>query len=145
MTSSLVFASLAKGIDGDSAGSDLDDRLDNNQLIFVLDWELCHLSSIVIDLGTMLAELYILYFFENSPSVPLILDSFLKAYGSIETQDALGTMIYCGIHLVIWPCRTEWSEHPNLKECIQFGCDILENACNGNVEWFKEGLFQKLF
>ena len=140
-----MFASSAKSVDGDTTSSDYDAHLDNKQLIFVLDWELCHLSSIVIDLGTMFAELYILYFFENSSSVPLILDSFLEAYGLIETQDALDTMIYCGVHLIIWPCRTEWSEHPKLKECIQFGCNILENAYNGNAEWFKKGLFQKLF
>jgi hypothetical protein len=140
-----VFASSAKSVDRDTTSSDYDAHLDNKQLIFVLDWELCHLSSIVIDLGTMFAELYILYFFENSSSVPFILDSFLEAYGLIETADALDTMIYCGVHLIIWPCRTEWSEHPKLKECIQFGCSILENAYNGNAAWFKKGLFHKLF
>ena len=145
MTCSLVFASFTAGVDGDPAGSDLDDNSHNKQLIFVLDWELCHISSVVIDLGTMLAELYIVYFFENSPSVPLILDSFLQSYGSIQTQDALGTMLYCGVHLIIWPCRTEWSNHPKLKECIQFGCDILDNAYNGNAEWFQKGFFRNLF
>lgn len=118
---------------------------DYKQLIFVLDWELCHLSSIVIDLGTMFAELYILYFFENSSSVPLLLEAFLEAYGPIDTHDAFDTMIYCGVHLIIWPCRTEWSDSPKLMECIHFGCDILDNARKRNAEWFKEGIFRTLF
>jgi hypothetical protein len=90
---SLVFASSAKSVEKNELGHDpkSDIDLDSKQLIFVLDWELCHLSSIAIDLGTMFAELYILYFFENSALVPLILESFLEAYGSIETQDAFDT------------------------------------------------------
>lgn len=133
-----------KNVNGGTTGSDFDAHF-NKHLIFVLDWEFCHLSSIVIDLGTMFAELYILYLFGNSSSVPLILDSFIEAYGLIETQDALDTMMYCGVHLIIWPCRVEWSAHPKLEECLRFGCDILNNAYNGNAEWFKGGLFQKLF
>jgi hypothetical protein len=101
--------------------------------------EIVHLSSIVIDLGTMPAELRILYVFENSSSVPFIIDSFLEAFRSIETQDDLEKMIYCGVHLIIWPCRTEWSKSPKLKECIQFGYDILGNAYDDNAEWVKRG------
>lgn len=99
----------------------------------------------IADLGHMLAELYTLYFFENSFSAAIILDSFLDAYGLIDLQDSLDTMMYCGVHLIIWPCRTEFSEHPKLKECIQFACEILDNAYNGNVGWFNPGLFRKLF
>ena len=82
-----MFASSAKSVEKNELDDDpeFDVDLDSKLLIFVLDWELCHLSSIVIDLGTMFAELYILYFFENSASVPLILESFLEVYGSIET------------------------------------------------------------
>ena len=98
-----MFASSANSVDtkelGNNPESDVD--LDSKKLIFVLDWELCHLSSIAIDLGTMFAELYILCFFEDSAPIPLILDSFLEAYGSIGTQDAFDTMIYCGVHLII--------------------------------------------
>lgn len=130
-------------VDSDNTGEDI--HSGNKHLIFVLDWELCHLSSIVVDLGTMLAELWILYFFEDCPSAPLIITSFLEAYGSVDKQDALDTMIYFGVHLIIWPCRTEWSSSPKLMECIQFGCDCLENAYAGNAEWFKDGLFQGLF
>ena len=99
----------------------------------------------MIDLGTMLAELYILHFFENSAPVPRIVESFLAAYGSIDSQDVFDTMMYCSMHLIIWPCRTEWSDSPRLMECIQYRCDILENAYEGNAEWLKGGLFQKLF
>lgn len=93
----------------------------------------------------MLAELYTLYFFGNSFSAAIILDFFLDAYGPIDLQDSLDTMMYCGVHIIIWPCRTEFSEYPKLKECIQFACEVLDNAYNGNVGWFNQGLFRKLF
>ena len=117
---SLVFASSADSVKknelGDNPEYNID--LDSRKLIFVLNWELYHLLSIIIDLGTMFAELYILYFFENSAPVLLILDSFLEAYGRIETQDAFDIMIYCGVHLIIWLCRTKWSDSPKLMDYI---------------------------
>ncbi|KAK0118844.1 hypothetical protein ONS96_011926 [Cadophora gregata f. sp. sojae] len=117
----LVFASLS---DGDEPKSEVDSS--HKRLFFVLDQELCHLSSIAIDLG-------ILYFFKDFVSVTLILESFLNAYESIDVQDAYDTMIYCGVNLIIWPCRTEWSKSPRLMECIHYGCDMLENARGGNA------------
>lgn len=140
-----MFASTAKSVENDAAITNGHTPLDKTQFIYVLDWELCHLSSFVVDLGTLFAELYFLYFFKGSTSVPLILDSFLEAYGPIKTQDALNIMIYFGVHLIIWPPRTEWSVYPRMKECVQFGCDVVENAHGGNSEYFKTGFFQKVF
>ena len=93
----------------------------------------------------MFAELYILYLFEESTSVPLIPEAFLDTYGSLDVQDAYDPMMYRGVHLIIWPCRTKWSKSPKLMECIGYGCDILEKAREGNFEWFKQGIFGKLF
>jgi hypothetical protein len=52
---SLVFASSAKSVEKNELGDDPESDVDLGckQFIFVPDWELCHLSSIVIDLGTM--------------------------------------------------------------------------------------------
>ena len=133
---------FASSTSGEEAGSDVD--ANRKQLVFVLDWELCHLSSITIDLGTMFAELYILYLFEESTSVPLISEAFLDTYGSLDVQDAYDPMVYRGVHLIIWPCRTEWSKSPKLMECTGYGCDILEKDREGNFEWFKQGIFGKL-
>jgi hypothetical protein len=65
--------------------------------------------------------------------------------GPVEIQDAFDRMIFCDVHLIIWQCRAEWSKSLRLMECIQFGCDILDNAYKGNAEWFKGGLFHKIF
>jgi hypothetical protein len=54
----------AKSVDNNELGneSEYDVESDSKQFIFVLDWELCHLLSFVIDFGTIFSQLYILHF-----------------------------------------------------------------------------------
>lgn len=78
-------------------------RAEGSYSIQFLDWELCHLSSFVFDLGQMFVELYLLLHVRSSQAVPLIIDAFLTAYGPIDKQDAFNIMIHCGVHLMVWP------------------------------------------
>ncbi|KAH7416991.1 hypothetical protein BKA64DRAFT_717825 [Cadophora sp. MPI-SDFR-AT-0126] len=60
---------------------------------------------------------------------------------ALRTSSTYDKMMYCGVHLIIWPCRTEWSKSSKLMDCIAYGCDILENALRGNADRFEEGIF----
>ena len=122
------------------------DQTHEMRSVFVLDWELSHISSFIFDLGQMFAELYLLRHFRGSQPIFTILGSFLAAYGSILTQDCFNIMLHCGTHLVVWPWRVSgWGNKEQIDRCILFGSEIIQNAYDRNVQWFKAGIFSALF
>ncbi|MCJ1244568.1 hypothetical protein MMC30_001766 [Trapelia coarctata] len=140
--------------------------------ILILDWELIHLSSIVFDLGQMLAELYLLLCFRARQEVTVLIDAFLEAYGRVQRREAEDVMVVCGVHLMVWPWRVPgwdegWEEREGgrgkevgeggeergevesgetkMEGCIRFGRTLVQNAMSGDESWFREGVFRKLF
>ncbi|KAI9840651.1 MAG: hypothetical protein M1838_003953 [Thelocarpon superellum] len=61
--------------------------------VVIIPWELCQISSIVFDLGQMLAELYRPYHFRNSQPSLVLIDEFLKAYGHLELSQPFDVLI----------------------------------------------------
>ncbi|KAI9682237.1 MAG: hypothetical protein M1817_000291 [Caeruleum heppii] len=116
------------------------------QSVFVLDWEICQVSSFVFDLGQMLAEMYCLWHFRRSRSSRVILESFLSGYGAIEERSALDILIVCGVHLIVWPWRVPgWGNAAQMEECITFGRELVDNAYHGRVDFFRAGPFGSMF
>jgi hypothetical protein len=114
----------------------------------VLDWELCHVSSPIFDIGQMFAELYLLYHFRQRQCIAGIVKSFVDSYRQINPlheTDAFDIMLQCGVHLIVWPWRAGWERGAVMDNCITFGRDVLQHAYENNASWFSNGIFGSLF
>lgn len=132
--------------EADPVGITAADPAPTELTVFILDWELCHVSSYIFDLGQMLAELYFLYHFRSSPCIPILLNNFLSGYGNIDNRDAFNILIHCGVHLVVWSWRTPGlGNEGQIRECVQFGHDIIHHAYTCNSHWFVTGIFHHFF
>lgn len=108
-------------------------RAEGSYSILILDWELCHISSFVFDLGQMVTELYLQLHFRDSQAVPLVIDVFRTAYGPIDKQDAPNVTIYCGVRLMGWPWWVPgWENEMQMeRKCVEEGEESRMEKCVG--------------
>jgi len=79
--------------------------------IYIIDWELSHLSSIAFDLGQMFAELFELKHFKDINAGVWLIESFMDGYGPVDVELAFRTAVHVGTHLICWGSRVVgWGE-----------------------------------
>ncbi|TVY40253.1 4-hydroxytryptamine kinase [Lachnellula occidentalis] len=90
--------------------------------IFVIDWELSHLSTAAFDLGQMIAELFELKHFKDIDAGIWIIEAFVKGYGRLDDEIAFRTAIHAGVHLICWGSRVQgWGTREQIEEVVEVG------------------------
>lgn len=90
--------------------------------MFIIDWELSHLSSIAFDIGQMLAELYELKLFKDIDAGTWLMESFMLGYGKIDDELAFDIAIHMGVHLIVWGSRVEgWGTKEQIERVVEVG------------------------
>lgn len=90
--------------------------------MFIIDWELSHLSSIAFDIGQMLAELYELKLFKDIDAGTWLMESFMLGYGKIHDELAFDIAIHMGVHLIVWGSRVEgWGTKEQIERVVEVG------------------------
>lgn len=114
--------------------------------VYVLDWELCQISSPAYDLGQMLAELYCLYHFKHIQGALWIISSFIAGYGKVDEKLALKAVVHTGVHLVCWGSRVpNWGSKEQVEDVVALGRDWIVKGWEGDVGYFLEGPLRGLF
>ncbi|RFU24330.1 hypothetical protein B7463_g11999, partial [Scytalidium lignicola] len=114
--------------------------------LYVIDWELSHISSIAFDLGQMFAEIYELKHFKDIDAGIWLIESFMKGYGKLDDSLAFKTAIHVGTHLICWGSRvSEWGSKEQVEAVVSIGRDFVVRAWNKDKQWFQNTALKCLF
>ncbi|KAF4627319.1 hypothetical protein G7Y89_g10841 [Cudoniella acicularis] len=108
--------------------------------VYIIDWELSHLSHPAFDLGQMFAELYELKHFKDIDAGVWLIESFLRGYGKLSLEMASKTAVHVGAHLVCWGSRVQgWGTKEQVEGVVEIGREFVRKGWEEDVEWFEGG------
>jgi hypothetical protein len=125
----------------------------------VVDWEATRPGLPYMDVGQLVAELYLLrrFYPETEHAVNICLDNFLRGYREaisgemigevIRVDDAFvrGAAMQVGVHLVIWTPRIEsWKPATRVREVVEEGLEMILKGWIGDESWLRNSLVGKL-
>ncbi|KAL3260599.1 hypothetical protein ABHI18_004441 [Aspergillus niger] len=112
----------------------------------IIDWEVSHLGSVAIDLGQMLAELYVLTHFHSVTVASGMITQFIIGYGQLKDELAFRVALEFGVNLVLWPCREpSIRDEPLTERCVHLGKDMIVHAEEKDKLWFRDGVLDSIF
>jgi hypothetical protein len=114
--------------------------------LFVIDWELSHISSVAFDLGQMFAELFELTHFKDIDAGVWLIEAFMQGYGNIDDDLAFRTAIHVGVHLICWGSRVQaWGTKEQVEEVVGIGRDFVVKGWEKNKDFFDGNALKPLF
>ncbi|TVY41389.1 4-hydroxytryptamine kinase [Lachnellula subtilissima] len=114
--------------------------------LFIIDWELSHLSNHAFDLGQMFAELFELKHFKGLDAGVWLIEAFMKGYGKLEEQVAFRTAIHVGAHLICWGSRVQgWGTQEQIERVVEVGRDFIVKGWEKDRGYFEETPLRSLF
>jgi hypothetical protein len=73
--------------------------------LLVTDWEFAQYGPHALDIGRMVAELYILHHFQGIEAASSMLEGFLDGYDHITMETSYRMLIHIGVHFIVWGSR----------------------------------------
>ncbi|KAL4748002.1 hypothetical protein BDW72DRAFT_215096 [Aspergillus terricola var. indicus] len=73
--------------------------------LLVTDWEFAQYGPHALDIGRMVAELYILHYFQGIEAASSMLEGFLDGYEHITMETSYRMLIHIGMHFIVWGSR----------------------------------------
>ncbi|KAL4743145.1 kinase-like domain-containing protein [Aspergillus similis] len=73
--------------------------------LLITDWEFAQYGPHALDIGRMVAELYILHHFEGIEAASSMLEGFLDGYEHITMETSYRMLIHIGVHFIVWGSR----------------------------------------
>ena len=114
--------------------------------MYIIDWELSHLSSIAFDLGQMFAELFELKHFKDIDAGVWLIESFMDGYGGIGEELAFKTAIHFGTHLICWGTRVEgWGTKEQIEMVVEVGRGFVVKGWEKDRQFFEGTALKCLF
>lgn len=114
--------------------------------LFVIDWELSHISSLAFDLGQMFAELFELKHFKNIDAGVWLIEAFMEGYGTIDDDFAFRTAIHVGVHLICWGSRVQgWGTKEQVEKAVEIGRDFVVKGWGRDRPFFGGTALKCLF
>ncbi|KAL4885876.1 kinase-like domain-containing protein [Aspergillus karnatakaensis] len=114
--------------------------------LFITDWELAQKGTRALDLGQMIAELYMIKHFKDIDAGLWAIEGFAEGYQDIREDIAFRTLIHVGVHLVFWGSTVAgWGSEEQVKDVVRIGRDLITRGWMKDRDWFKEGFWGCLF
>ncbi|PLN84640.1 kinase-like domain-containing protein [Aspergillus taichungensis] len=114
--------------------------------LLITDWELTHVGPRALDLGQMLAEIYMLKYFKNIDAGEWIARAFIEAYPDLSEDMAFRTLIHVGVHFVFWGSVVPgWGDAGQVEGVVRLGRDLIVNAWGRERGFFEGALWECLF
>lgn len=114
--------------------------------LFVIDWELSHVSSLAFDLGQMFAELFELKHFKDIDAGVWLIEAFMQGYGEIDDDFAFRTAIHVGVHLICWGSRVQgWGTKEQVEKVVEVGRDFVVKGWEKDRAFFEVTALKCLF
>ncbi|KAH7174954.1 kinase-like domain-containing protein [Fusarium flagelliforme] len=113
--------------------------------LFVVDWEMSHLSHPSVDFGEMIAEMHALWLYKSIDAGLWMMEGFIDGYGEVSEEFAFRTAVHAGTHLVcVIADDPSWGAE-NYERVMAVGRDILVHAWDKDTDWFLKGDLEGLF
>ncbi|OJJ89428.1 uncharacterized protein ASPGLDRAFT_31124 [Aspergillus glaucus CBS 516.65] len=115
--------------------------------LFITDWELSQCGAQALDLGQMIAELYMLKHFKNLDAGLWVIQDFLDGYRpALNVDMAFRTAIHVGVHLVAWGSSVQgWGTEEQVEDVVSVGRDFVVRGWERDQAWFKKSPLGCLF
>jgi thiamine kinase-like enzyme len=114
--------------------------------VYVIDWELSHLSKVSFDLGQMFAELFQLTHFKKIEAGVWLIESFMDGYGKIDEDLAFETVVHVGTHFICFGSRTAgWGTEEQVRRLVEIGRDFMVKGWARDREFFEGTALKCLF
>jgi hypothetical protein len=68
--------------------------------MYVIDWELSHITSTAFDLGQIVGDLFETRHYKGIEATEWLIEAFMEGYGPVEDSVAFKTVIGVGVHLI---------------------------------------------
>jgi hypothetical protein len=114
--------------------------------LLITDWELAQIGSRALDLGQIIAELYMLKHFKDIDAGLWVIEGFAEGYQEINDDIAFRTIIHVGVHLVFWGSTIAgWGTKEQVRDVVRLGRDLITNAWERDRTWFQGEIWDCLF
>lgn len=114
--------------------------------LFVIDWELSHISSLAFDLGQMFAELFELKHFKDIDAGVWLIEAFMDGYGEIDEDFAFRTTTHVGVHFICWGSRVQgWGTKEQVEKVVEVGRDFVVKGWEKDRRFFERTALKCLF
>lgn len=108
--------------------------------MLVVDWEMAQLGVLPLDLGQMLAEMYLLKLCKGIEAALQAVRGFLTGYGEMTEDFTFRTLLHLGTHIVwIIAGVTAWGDGEETHRAMAVGRDIILRAWDKDKAWFIAG------
>ncbi|KKK26790.1 hypothetical protein ARAM_000374 [Aspergillus rambellii] len=114
--------------------------------LFIIDWELAQCGNRGLDLGQMIAELYMLKHFKDIDAGLWAIEGLAGGYQDISDDLAFRTLIHVGVHLICWGSTIAgWGTKDQIRAVICTGRDLITKAWERDRTWFEERVWKCMF
>ncbi|KAL3494906.1 kinase-like domain-containing protein [Aspergillus germanicus] len=114
--------------------------------LFIIDWELAQVGSRALDLGQMIAELYLLKHFKDIDAGLWVIEGFAEGYQDISEEIVFRTLIHVGVHLIFWGSTVAgWGTPEQVRDVVRVGRDLITKADGKDRGAFKGEIWEALF
>ncbi|KAL4907442.1 hypothetical protein BDW74DRAFT_124355 [Aspergillus multicolor] len=110
--------------------------------LFITDWELAHSGPYALDLGQMIAELYMLKHYKDIDAGLWVIEGFAEGYGvgSITDGMAFRALIHVGVHFIFFGSTTPgWGTPEQVNDLVRLGRELVVRGWEKEKEWFCAG------
>ncbi|RDW70749.1 phosphotransferase family protein [Aspergillus mulundensis] len=107
--------------------------------LFITDWELAQRGPYALDLGQMIAELYMLKHYKDIDSGLWAIEGFVEGYGHVNITEemAFRTLIHAGAHFIFFGSTTPgWGTAEQVKELVRLGRELVVRGWEKEKDWF---------
>lgn len=113
--------------------------------LFITDWELAQRGSRALDLGQMIAELYMLKHFKDIDAGVWVIEGFAEGYKDINEDIAFRTIIHVGVHFIFWGSTIPgWGTEEQVQDLVKLGRDLITKAWERERGWFRGSVWEVL-
>ncbi|KAL5052127.1 hypothetical protein BDW71DRAFT_202258 [Aspergillus fruticulosus] len=107
--------------------------------LFITDWELAQRGTRALDLGQMIAELYMLKHYKDIDAGLWVIEGLAEGYGHqhITQEMAFRTLIHVGVHFIFWGSKIlGWGSQEQVRSLVELGREIVVGAWERDRTWF---------
>jgi len=107
---------------------------------------MCQLGHRSSDLGQMIAEMYELTLYKDTPAGVWLIEGFAAGYGQVDDEFVLRTICHTGVHLISMGSNTPgWGTPEQAEQVAKEGRDVLTHAWKKDRSWFASHPLNCLF
>ncbi|KAI9376682.1 kinase-like domain-containing protein [Aspergillus egyptiacus] len=114
--------------------------------LFITDWELSQCGSRALDLGQMVAELYLLKHYKGLDDGLWAIEGFAEGYQDISEDIAFRALIHVGVHFIFFGSIVpDWGTQDQVRDVVRLGRDLITRAWAKDRASFKGEIWDCLF